>query len=264
MPDRLRGVLILLPPSEGKHAADSGEPFELEDLSFPGLAADREHVLDALASASARADAHELLGVGTSLAADVARNRQLRTQPAVPAHTVYTGVLYEALGYASMKPAQRRRADESVVVVSALWGAVGFADRIPAYRLSMSVSLPETGRLAAWWRPRLDAHLAPRAAGRLVVDCRSSTYAAAWRPDPIHAVAVNVYQRRKGQLKVVSHFAKHTRGALAGHLLTRPGRTPATPSALLDATREKWEADLVPGTDRKPHQLNIVLPEDHA
>ncbi|MET1036400.1 MAG: peroxide stress protein YaaA [Arthrobacter sp.] len=257
-------MLILLPPSEGKHAAAAGEPFVLEELSFPELAPDREHVLDALATASARPDAHAVLGVGESLAGDVARNRRLRLQPAVAAHSVYTGVLYEALGYASMTPTQRRKADDAVVVVSALWGAVGFADRIPAYRLSMSVALPETGRLAAWWRPRLDAHLGPRAAGHLVIDCRSSTYAAAWHPDPGQAVAVNVFQRRGGRLKVVSHFAKHTRGELARHLLTRRGHPPTSPEALLRAARERWEAELLPGTPRKAHQLNIVLPEDHA
>jgi cytoplasmic iron level regulating protein YaaA (DUF328/UPF0246 family) len=257
-------VLILLPPSEGKHAAESGEPFVLEELSFPELASDRGQVLDALAEASARPDAHAVLGVGESLAEDVARNRRLRLQPAVAAHGVYTGVLFEALGYSRMTPAQRRKADDAVVVVSALWGAVGFADRIPAYRLSMSVALPETGRLAAWWRPRLDAHLGARAEGHLVVDCRSSTYAAAWHPDPANAVSVNVFQRRNGKLKVVSHFAKHTRGELARHLLTRRGNPPASPAALLKAAREKWEAELLPGTARKAHQLNIVLPEDHA
>lgn len=257
-------MLILLPPSEGKQAATRGTPFDPASLSFPGLDGDRHEVLDALAVASAAANAHQVLGVGESLAAEVARNTTLRDEPAAPAHQVYTGVLYEALGYSSLTPAQRRKADEQVVVVSALWGAVGFGDPIPAYRLGMSVNLPGIGKLASWWKPRLSQALGERAGDSLVVDCRSSTYAAAWAPAPDNAASVSVFQLRSGVRKVVSHFAKHTRGEFARHLLVRRGKAPATPEQLLAVAREKWEAELVPATSRKPHQLNIILPEDHS
>ena len=75
--------------------------------------------------------------------------------------------------------------------------------------------------------------------------------------------SVNVFQMRNGQRKVVSHFAKHTRGELARHLLTRGGAAPETVEQLLSAAAEKWEAELVPAAGRKPHQLNLILPEDH-
>ena len=41
-------MLVLLPPSEGKTPARRGAPLDLEGLSFPGLTATRERVLDAL------------------------------------------------------------------------------------------------------------------------------------------------------------------------------------------------------------------------
>jgi cytoplasmic iron level regulating protein YaaA (DUF328/UPF0246 family) len=63
-----------------------------------------------------------------------------------------------------------------------------------------------------------------------------------------------------GSRKVVSHFAKHTRGELARHLLSRRGKAPATPRDLLRAAREKWAAELAEGSARKPHALNIILP----
>ncbi|GAA3695192.1 peroxide stress protein YaaA [Zhihengliuella alba] len=257
-------MLILLPPSEGKRAALTDRGFDPASLSFPALADDRRRVLDALVEASHREDAHEVLGVGASLAEEIERNRRLHHEPAGPAHAVYTGVLYEALGYPTLAPPEQDAADRSIVVVSALWGAVGFADPIPAYRLSMSVKLPELGKLAAWWKPRLTAALAARTENELVVDCRSSTYAAAWAPPATQTVAVSVVQIRAGARKVVSHFAKHTRGELSRHLLTRAGATPTTPEELLAAAGEKWEAELTPATARKPHQLVIVLPEDHS
>lgn len=252
-------MLILLPPSEGKTEARKGEPLRLEDLQFPELQGARRAVLAALAEASSAADAHSILGVGESLAADVKRNLVLDVAPAAPAHDVYSGVLYDALGYAGMTPTQKRKARDQCVVVSGLWGAIGFGDRIPAYRLSMSVDLPGTGRLAGYWKQHLAAPMAQRAGAGLVVDCRSSTYAAAWTPPARQSAAINVFQVRNGKRTVVSHFAKHTRGELARHLLTRRGTAPSTPEELLRVARERWTAELEPASARKPAQLNIVL-----
>ena len=252
-------MLILLPPSEGKTAAVKGRPLDLASLAFPGLTDARSEVLAALAKTSAHHDAHAVLGVGNSLAAEVRRNTELRHVPAAPAHSIYSGVLYDALGYRSMTPTQKRKADSAVVVVSALWGAVGFTDAVPAYRLSMSVDLPGTGRLASFWRQRLRSVLDERAGDSLIVDCRSSTYATVWSGVPERTVAVNVFQQRKGVRTVVSHSAKQTRGELARHLLTRRGKPPATPEQLLRAASERWTCDLVPATSRKAAQLNVVL-----
>lgn len=252
-------MLILLPPSEGKTPASAGPAVDLASLSFPTLEAARRDVMAALAEVSGRTDALEALGVGASLAHDVERNRRLDTEPAAPAHSVYSGVLYEALGYGSLTPAQRRRAEEGVVVVSALWGAVGFADPVPAYRLSMSTALPGLGRLASFWKPRLAEALAERAAQGLVVDCRSSTYAAAYAPPAATTVTVDVFRERDGERSVVSHFAKHHRGELVRHLLTRRGKAPSTPEALLAVARERWEAELVAGTTRRAHSLALIL-----
>jgi cytoplasmic iron level regulating protein YaaA (DUF328/UPF0246 family) len=253
-------VLILLPPSEGKTPATRGDAMDWTSLSFPDLNPCRAKVLDALGTVSAHEDALALLGVGASLQSDVERNTRLHAEPAAPAHQVYSGVLYDALGYKSMTAPQRRKADESVLVISALWGAIRFADSVPAYRLSMSASLPDVGRLASFWKPQLTDALAAAAAGQLLVDCRSSTYAAAWTPPPTSTVTVNVFTEVNGVRKVVSHFAKHTRGELARHLLTRHGKAPETPAQLHKAAAEKWNAELVPGTARKAHALNIILP----
>jgi cytoplasmic iron level regulating protein YaaA (DUF328/UPF0246 family) len=253
-------VLILLPPSEGKTPAATGSAVDWPSLSFPELNPYRAKVLDALGTVSAHEDALALLGVGASLKDDVDRNTRLHAEPAAPAHQIYSGVLYDALGYSTLSATQRRKADESVLVISALWGAIRFGDSVPAYRLSMGTALHDVGRLASFWKPRLTGVLAPAIDGRLLVDCRSSTYAAAWPPPPAQTVAVNVFTEVGGVRKVVSHFAKHTRGELARHLLSRRGSAPATPSALLKAARETWNAELVEGTNRKPHALNIILP----
>jgi cytoplasmic iron level regulating protein YaaA (DUF328/UPF0246 family) len=242
-------VLLLLPPSEGKApAATRGRPVDLASLSFPELTATRQKVLDALVRLCGEdpARAAQALGLSAGLTHEVARNALLTHTPARTVATLYTGVLYDALRLATLDPAARRRAGRSVVVVSGLWGALRPGDRVPPYRLSMGVRLPEVGALASVWRPAL-ADVLPGAAGRgLVVDLRSTTYAAAWRPaGPLagRTVAVRVLAERDGRRSVVSHMAKHTRGQVARHLLAT-GADPRTPAALREALADAFEVEL--------------------
>ena len=242
-------MLILLPPSEGKTAPVTGPALDLGALSSPGLTPTRERVLDALVAASGRPDAVEVLGVGAGIADEVARNTGLVTAPTAPARSVYSGVLYAAAGLDRLTPAAHRRAAESVRVVSGLWGLVAPDDPIPAYRLSMGVDLPGVGPLAAAWREPLAAELDARAdGGELVVDCRSAAYLAAWRPARAAQaswVQVRVLREVAGRRSVVSHHAKHTRGVLTRHLVTRRGAAPATPSALARVARELVGTELL-------------------
>ena len=206
-------MLILLPPSESKTGRARGRALRPERLSFPELTDTRRAVAEALAKVSAHADAASTLGVSPNLTAEIARNLVLHTAPALPAAQVYSGVLYEALSYATLDAAARRRANRRLVVISALYGAVRPTDSIAPYRLSMGVNLPGVGPLASAWRAEL-AGVLPGAAGRgVVVDCRSSTYAAAWAPQGRLA-------ERWVQVRVpgATHLAKHTRGLVARRL----------------------------------------------
>ena len=243
-------MLVVLPPSETKWSGPArGAPVELARLSAPGLTAARERVLDALVAVSARPDATEVLGTGPRLAAVVAANTTLRSRPAAPAARVYTGVLYDALDLPSLPAAAQRR----VLVVSALWGALTPRDRVPGYRVSMGTDLPGVGPLAAFWRPHLAAALEPSG---VVVDCRSAAYAAAWHP-PTPVVQVRVTRGGRS----VSHDAKHTRGLLARHLLTRAGRAPRTPGQLHDAAAEAFAVALAePARAGRPWVLDVEAP----
>jgi uncharacterized protein len=216
-------VLILLPPSEGKAAPAEGPPLDLASLSFPALTRTRERVLESLVRVSGQRNALSVLGVAPGLAAHVARNRLLRGAPTEPAERVYTGVLYEALGLTTLPRAARARARSSVLIVSALFGALRPYDAIPAYRLSMDVELSRIGALARLWKPVLDPVITHAAGDGPIIDCRSSTYAAAWRPSRALAarvIHVRVLQERAGTRTIVSHMAKKTRGEVARGLLT--------------------------------------------
>lgn len=243
-------MLILLPPSEGKALpARRGHPVDLAALSAPELTATRLAVRDALVTTSARPNAAELLELPPGRAADLAQNLRLASLPGSPAFAVYTGVLYAALDYPSLSPAAKRRAARSLRVQSALWGPVGPGDRIAPYRLSMAARLPGLGSLAGRWRSVLDPTMAGLAGSGVVVDCRSATYASAWRPRGELArrtVAVRVFTEVAGRRTVVSHLAKQTRGLVARWLLEAlsPARTPAEVAAVVEAHRRCALVDL--------------------
>ncbi|MEV5412786.1 peroxide stress protein YaaA [Thermopolyspora sp. NPDC052614] len=225
-------MLILLPASEGKAEQGSGPPFGA--LSFPGLDRSRERVLKALIRASRRRDALDVLGLTPGLAGELDKNLALRTAPALPAGALYTGVLYDNLGLAALSDEAAKRAEESVLIFSGLWGVLRVTDRVPPYRLSMGVSLPPLGGLAAFWRPAVSKELdgVDGPVDGLVVDMRSSAYAGAWRPG---SRSVGVRVLRGG--KVVSHMAKATRGVIARALL-EAGADPGTPYELAEMLGE--------------------------
>ena len=253
-------MLILLPPSEGKAVGSRGRPLDLDRLSVPELSATRAGIVDALIGASGRDDALEVLGAPKGAKDQVDRNVELWKAPTLPASALYTGVLYDALDLPSLDAAAKRRAARRLVVVSALFGALRPNDKVPSYRLSMDVDLPGIGKLAAAWRDPL-AEVLPSAAGRgLVVDMRSSTYVAAWKPTGELAertVAVHVVREEAGKRSVVSHMAKHTRGLVARWLL-ETGVDPKTPEALADALSAEHTVEIDQPKAGKPRRLEIV------
>jgi cytoplasmic iron level regulating protein YaaA (DUF328/UPF0246 family) len=192
---------------------------------------------------------------------DVVRsNVALRDAPAATAEKVYAGVLYDALALADLDPASRRRARAQLVIISALWGALRLTDRIPSYRLDMCGRLPGVAHLTDVWRRPLGEVL-PAAAGRgIVVDCRSSEYAVAWRPTGVLAertVAVRVVGDRHGA-RAVSHHAKRTRGLVVRRVVTG-AVDPRHPEDLADVLSEHFDVDLRP-PDRpgRTWELHVV------
>jgi cytoplasmic iron level regulating protein YaaA (DUF328/UPF0246 family) len=257
-------VLILLPPSEGKTAPRRGKPLDLDRLSFPSLTGARAEVLDALTTLCRTADvvkAAQVLGLGKTQTDEVLRNAELRSAPTARADEVYSGVLYEALDLATLDAASRRRATGRVAVTSALLGLVRPGDRIPAYRLSGAVSLPGIGAVSTYWGSRLDPAVREAAGRGLVVDLRSSTYAAFWRPDAETArrvVTARVLHEVDGTRKVVSHFNKATKGRLVRSLL-EDGGNPSSPARFAELLRDLgWHVELG-DQDRHGTRLDVVV-----
>jgi cytoplasmic iron level regulating protein YaaA (DUF328/UPF0246 family) len=240
-------VLILLPPSEGKAAARRGKPLALDSLTAPSLTPARERVLDALVSLCADdpVRAATVLAVPKTQLDLVELNASLRSAPTARADTVYAGVLYDALGLGTLAAAARRRATARVRVTSSLFGLVSPTDRIPAYRLSGDAVLPGLGSVAGVWRDVLGPVVTELVGDGLLVDLRSGTYAAFWRPAGLPRVAtVRVLHEVAGKRQVVSHFNKATKGRIVRALL-EDGANPRTPARLSECLRDLgWTVEL--------------------
>ncbi|HEY3531470.1 MAG TPA: peroxide stress protein YaaA [Nocardioides sp.] len=255
-------MLILLPPSEGKAQPRRGKPLDLE--AGP-LAAARGEVVDALVALcrGPEPEALRVLGLSDGQVDDVCRNAGLRDLPTAAAERVYTGVLYDALELTTLGASAHRRALSRIAIVSSLYGLVRPGERIAPYRLAGGVSLPGLGGVAAHWRRHLDPVVREQAGRGLVVDLRSSTYAAFWRPAPDLAdrvVTVRVLHEVHGRRQVVSHFNKATKGRLVRAVL-EDGRDPRTPSAFTDLVVELgWQVEAGPAT-RGGTQLDVVVSE---
>lgn len=184
-------------------------------------------MISALQQVSRRPEATETLKLGHTMDDEVAANLEVLTAPAAAAERIYTGVLFHALGMATLDSASKVRARRSIVVFSGLFGVVKLGDRIPAYRLAADVTLPEIGSVASWWRSRLTPILDEVARDQLIVDVRSTSYRQMWHPDTKASDWVVV------DVPGASHWAKYTRGQVVRRLAQTAGRV-RRPEALLD------------------------------
>ncbi len=218
---------ILLPPSEAKRPGGRAVPAAPE--GDPVLAAARAKVLAALVELSSgdpTSAANALALPARSAADDLALNRASGTAARVPALRRYAGTVYEGLDFASLTPPLRRRAGSSIVIFSGLWGVVGGDEPVPSYRLPVAATLPDVGALTSFWRPIL-AEIVPALLDdrddELIVDLRSSDYAAMWRPVAAlrdRVVNVRVLSDLPGQAPaVVSYPSKLGKGRLARALV---------------------------------------------
>lgn len=213
-------MLILLPPSETKRAGgDETRTLDFAALSFAELTKPRKVAVDAVRTLSRNLGAAAgALRLGSTQAAEVARNRVILTSPVMPAIDRYDGVLYEGLDAGSLTEDQRAFAEEHVAIASAAFGLTMALDPIPAYRLSHDSRLPGVA-LGRLWRAPLSALLAGRE--ELLLDLRSEAYAALG-PSPAreNAVFVRVVSEdSSGRRRALNHFNKQGKGVFTRRLI---------------------------------------------
>lgn len=216
-------MLILLPPSEKKREPKGGGKFRLDTLSF------QEELTFSRLSVLKRYE------------------NDINLEEISPAIDIYSGVLYQALDFRSLSQSAQRRAQSQLIIFSALFGALRPEDLIPRYSLKIKSSD---------WKLPLKAAL-DNLERELIVDCRSSTYASAWRSDPAITVSVRVFQVRAGVRSVITHMSKKYRGELTRILVQ--SQAPKNPHELRNIAAKFFHVELSEPSGALPWQLDLII-----
>jgi len=216
-------VLILLPPSEGKRTPESGRALNLGKLF----------------AASALKEARE---------SALGKNPQIDTTICRPAHEIYSGVLYQALEWESLSATATKKGESSILIISAIFGALRITDVIPTYKAKIKSAL---------WKEPLSSFLDAQPVD-LIIDCRSSTYMGVWNPPVEKTVAVRVFQVKSGKRSVITHMSKKYRGELVRKILQ--GKAVKNPTGLLTLAKAHFACELIPATRKDPYYLDLLIP----
>ena len=154
----------------------------------------------------------------------------LNSKPAVLA---FNGDVYDGLDARSLKTADLTWAQQHLVLLSGLYGALRPLDRLQPYRLEMGTAL-KTRRgkdLYAFWGDTVSAHLNERLAAErtpVMVNLASVEYARVALRKTLAARVIDcVFEDWKGgEYKVISFFAKRARGLMARHAVLQRINSP--------------------------------------
>ncbi|MBF0161137.1 MAG: YaaA family protein [Magnetococcales bacterium] len=153
------------------------------------------------------------------------RLQRFSEDPACPAGKyaaeMYRGDTYEDLNVASWRSDDWQTAQQSLCILSGLYGVLRPLDLIQPYRLEMRSPLAtDRGRdLYAFWGKRLSEYIASLAVNRTVINLASEEYIKAVRDVPM--ITPLFKELRQGKLLTISLRAKRARGAMARFMITR-------------------------------------------
>ena len=179
-----------------------------------------------------------LMGLSDALAElNVARYAtwQAQATPAnsKPAVLAFNGDVYDGLDARTLKTADLTWAQQHVVILSGLYGALRPLDRLQPYRLEMGTAV-KTARgkdLYAYWGDTVAQHLNALQADEeapVIINLASIEYARVALRPALRARVVNcVFEERQadGAYKIISFFAKKARGLMARYAIERRARS---------------------------------------
>ena len=243
---------IVRPPSETKQpGGQAGSALDWASLVFPQLTSTRQQIASDLVALSASTGASKALGLGAKGAEWLEANHELLSSPVMPAIERYTGVIFDALGYASMNEGARQRVAECVWLFSALFGPLLATDLIPRYRLSFDSKLPGESLKSRW-----AAHAEAMWAHDFTLDLRSEGYRALAPLTPGSGVFVRVVKDLSGGA-TAGHANKATKGTFVRAIIDSGARFDSGDDVL--AWADDHGFDMAPRTDAPGELLLAVV-----
>jgi uncharacterized protein len=134
----------------------------------------------------------------------------------------FNGDVYEGLQAPTLSEADLQWAQEHVLILSGLYGALRPLDLMQPYRLEMGTKLPNPSgaNLYAYWKDTIAPYINERLnadSARVVVNLASDEYFKSVDQKVLNALVIQcVFQDQKADAwKVISFYAKRARGLMA-------------------------------------------------
>lgn len=173
--------------------------------------------------------------------------KKLQTDKPTPAINVYSGVLYQALDWATLSPAAKKRGEAAIAIISAKYGAIRPSHKIESYKAKIDNKAMREPIAALLDSIKTD----------LIVDCRSSTYKTVWSSPADTTVEVRISTVVDGVRTVVTHMSKKVRGEITRWLL-QSRSIPKSPEDLYAIISEKYPCALSPSDGIEPWILEVI------
>ena len=247
-------MLFLISPAKSLDY-DTRTPATIQAMATEPLFMQRSAELIGLLRRRSVADVSALMDLSESLASlNVERyaawSPQRSEANSKPAVLAFDGDVYGGLDAKHLSRADLAWAQQHLVILSGLHGALRPLDRLQPYRLEMGTALANRhGRdLYAYWGDAIARHLNERAAldpTPVIVNLASQEYyRVADRPAVLRPRVIDcAFEDWKGgEYKVISFFAKRARGLMARHAIKKRVRTPAGLKSF-DAEGYAYDAD---------------------
>jgi hypothetical protein len=165
-----------------------------------------------------------------------------------PAVLAFNGDVYDGLAARTLDEADLQWAQEHLVILSGLYGALRPLDALQPYRLEMGTRLanPRGKDLYAWWGDTISRYLNQRQRGEklpVVVNLASQEYFKAVDRRVLKARVVDcVFEDwQRDAWRIVSFHAKRARGMMARYVIDQRCTTPGQLTGF-DAAGYAWDA----------------------
>lgn len=227
-------MLFLLSPAK---SLDYERPIKPRPPRRPAFVAESTELIERLRERSA-AEIASLMKLSPALA-ELNVDRYARWRPRFTAHNsrpavlAFDGDVYGGLDAISLDDRQLDWADEHLVILSGLYGALRPLDALQPYRLEMGTALPNSrgSNLHAYWGDALADYLNRRAraqASPVIVNLASQEYfggvrQARLKPRVVHCVFEDW---KTDGYQVIGFFAKRARGLMARFAVETMTETP--------------------------------------
>ena len=225
-------MLFLLSPAKTLDYDTPTDPAVLARATRPEFVPQAAALVDELKNRTP-AEIASLMGLSDQLAAlNVGRyaawRRTFTDRNSKPAALAFDGDVYGGLAARTLGADDLDWAQQHLVILSGLYGALRPLDRLQPYRLEMGTRLATQGAkdLYGYWGDTLAQYLNRRQRGereRVVVNLASQEYFKAVDRRALQARVVEcVFEEgRDGGYRIISFFAKRARGLMARYAIQR-------------------------------------------